>query len=104
MSNFIIEVATFMLLSVSSDGLLLDTSEKMQREFLSKQPGFISRKLVRSSEGKWADIVEWKSLDDARKAADIAFQNPACFAYFSLMDTSSVQVTHFETVKFYLKP
>ncbi|KAA3607176.1 MAG: hypothetical protein DWQ01_15865 [Planctomycetota bacterium] len=58
-------------------------------------PGFESRQLWQSPEGTWLDLVRWKDLQSARKAAEIVMTLECCQAFFAGIDPESIQMLHF---------
>lgn len=103
MSQTVIEVAVFSLLAGTSEHALLEASAKMQEAFLSKQSGYIGRRLVKEHDRKWADIVEWRTLQEAAAAEKAALSAQEAAPYFSLMDMSQLQMFHFQTIQQYSK-
>lgn len=84
-TEWIIEWAPFTLLDDKNESLLLKTSEDLQKNFLSKQEGFIKRELLKSSNNRWVDLVYWKNKETAEKAMKNAASSSICSQYFSLM-------------------
>lgn len=76
----------------ASDGIMPD---------LRKTKGFVSRKLVRGDDGVWADIVRWKTLEDALNLAKEFEKIESCHNYLSMIDQSTVKISHHELVKSY---
>ncbi len=68
---------------------------------LAKLDGFISRQFSQASDGKWVDIVYWKNLDSAEKAAAAVQHIPACTLFFSDMDPKNIQFMHTQTLFVY---
>jgi hypothetical protein len=101
-----IEWAPFTLAEGVDHAALLAASDALQTEFLSKQPGFIKRELLKQSETRWVDVVYWNSRDEAEQAARDVLNSPAGSTYFSLMvaadnDDSDAGVLHLQRVKTY---
>jgi hypothetical protein len=90
-----------------TDSQLLAASEHLQKEFVSRQEGFLSRRLVRAPGGGYVDIVLWSSLELARRAMENAARSDTCSAYFSLMEADAAEagagVLHFECLAEYAK-
>ena len=64
-------------------------------EWIKTQPGFISRDLVRDTEGnKWVEVVWWESLEQAKAAAEVAMTSETCAPMFSKIDFEKVQALH----------
>ena len=86
MSNQVIEMAEIKLVEGKTEADLIAGAEQMRDGFLSKQPGFISHDLVSMGDGKYADIVRWKTDEQAREAMGKAETSTACAGYFTLME------------------
>jgi len=72
----------------ASDFLL--ASDKFNYEFLSKQKGYVSYKVL--SEGDtWYDLLSWESLDDIQAAAEAykMYEAKTDKHYISLIDEKS---------------
>ena len=83
--NHTIEFATFTLAEGVDESTLIVAADALQRDFFSRQKGFIKRDLVRVAERKWADVIYWESRDSAEQAMQVAPSNPAALQYFQLM-------------------
>ncbi len=101
-----IEWAPFTLVEGVDEATLIAASDVLQTEFLSQQPGFIKRELLKGHNNQWVDIVYWNSRAEAEQAARNAANSPVCYKYFALMvgadhDDPNAGVLHFEQVKTY---
>ena len=77
---------------------LLETSKPVS-EWVAKQPGFIDRKLIRSSDGNtYVESVRWHSLEEAERAAQLAQASPACAPMFGLIEFETLQMLHGRSV------
>jgi hypothetical protein len=70
------------------EAALIAAADDLQKEFLSRQKGFIKRDLVRVADGKWADVIYWESRESVEQAMQTAPENPAALSYFQLMATA----------------
>ena len=70
-------------------------SEKMHREFISKQKGFISWKQLIDGD-KWADLVTWETTDCAKNAMAASYNDAASGEFFALLDMESVNAQLYE--------
>jgi hypothetical protein len=61
---------------------------------LRRQPGFVSRKLVRAADGLWTDIVEWQSMAAATEAARVVLSDPAFAPFVAAIDMTTVSMAH----------
>lgn len=105
MSNNVIEMAEIKLANGRTEADLLDASERFQDEFLSAQPGFIGRELVRKDDGTYADIVRWDNMETAAAVMEKAANSHACRGYFSVMEMNPEDpaegVSHFGVLATY---
>lgn len=105
-NGFAIELAPFGVADGVSVGELLEASERLERDFLSKAEGYLGRVLVRKDSRTWADIVFWQSGEHAAKAMEAAATSETCRAYFKCMaaedhDDPAKGVTLYRSVKTY---
>lgn len=102
-----IEWAPFLLAEGISEETLLRASATLQDDFLSLQPGFRRRELLRGPGGRqWVDFVVWKDRLSADAALARVAQSPACHAYFQLMVQANLHepgagVLHLQQVAVY---
>jgi len=82
----VVEWAPFVKNSPVTDQQLMAAADRVNIEFLSQQPGFIKRQLVKKSDTDYADIVYWASAEDAGNAAAKVQNCSVCGEYFKLMD------------------
>jgi hypothetical protein len=80
-----VELAPFTVANGMSTGALLEASERLERDFLSKADGYLGRVLVQKDSSTWADIVFWRSAEHASKAIQAAASSEACRSYFECM-------------------
>jgi hypothetical protein len=84
-NDIAIELAPFTVARGVNKDTLLEASERLEREFLSRAEGYLGRVLVQKDEASWADIVVWRSTEDASKAMWAAASSEACRGYFACM-------------------
>lgn len=87
----VVEFASFNLKKGASVSEFLLESDRFNRIFLSKQKGYISRKLLHEGE-MWADSVLWKTMEDVQRAYKNADGDATACEYFSFMDKQSIKV------------
>jgi hypothetical protein len=83
--SVVIEWAPFTLAEGVEEAKLLAASASLQDAFLSKQPGFIRRELLKGADRQWVDVVVWESRETADQAVKSASNSPVCYQYFQLM-------------------
>jgi len=80
-----IELASFTLAEGVEEETLMAVSDALNADFLSRQPGFLKRDLVKVADRQWADVIYWESRESVEQAMQHATQNPAALQYFQLM-------------------
>ncbi len=84
-NNHTIEFASFTLAEGVDEATLLDAADALQKDFLSRQPGFLKRDLVKAADRQWADVIYWENRESVEQAMQQAPRNPAALRYFQLM-------------------
>ncbi|WP_201391774.1 antibiotic biosynthesis monooxygenase [Ktedonobacter sp. SOSP1-85] len=65
---------------------------------LQTQGGFLSRTVSQAESGEWLDILDWASVEAAKKAVSVFQSDPAGQRFSSYMDPQHIQVFYTETV------
>ena len=84
MANIIGMVSFTLKKGVSESDFLL-VHEKYNREFVSKQNGYITHKLLVNGD-KWTDLVIWESMDDTQNTFEAVGKNAVAIEVMSLID------------------
>ena len=64
-------------------------------DWISGQPGFISRDLVHDGDGeRWVDVVWWETMEEAQAASEKAMHSESCTPMFGLIDMQSALMLH----------
>lgn len=100
--NITIEWAPFETTEHVTAEALLDAANKLEQQFLVKQPGYIRRELLQGDSNKWVDLVYWDSPQNAALAVKAADESDAFHEYFSLMigvENAEDGIAHYKQVK-----
>lgn len=89
MTNPITVLAPIKLGEGKTEADLLIASDRFQKDFANDQPGLIRRELIRTGNGEYLDIVQFRSIEDAEAIIELEKESPACHAFFSVMDMES---------------
>lgn len=92
MSEPITVLAPIKLASGKTEADLLAASGRFQENFVSRQQGVLRRELVRTADGEYLDIVQFRSAADAEKVMEAERSSPDCMEFFSMMDLSDVDM------------
>jgi hypothetical protein len=94
----VLEVVVFRLRPGATRDELMGTVGAVSA-WAAEQPGFVSRSLVEDREGgRWIDVLWWRSMQEAREAAERAMGSEACAPMFGLIDERSTTMIHGERV------
>lgn len=85
MTQEVIELAQIKLADGKTEQDLAAASDAFQDGFLNGQDGFLSRHLVRRSEGIYLDIIHWASREKADAVFAQAQKSEAAGQYFAVM-------------------
>ncbi len=101
MTNPITVLAPIKLAAGKTEADLLAASDRFQKEFANDQPGLIRRELVRKIDGEYLDIVQFRSMEDAKDTIEKEKESAACHAFFSIMDMDMDTTDASNGVEFY---
>jgi hypothetical protein len=92
----VLELVVFKLREGVTREQFLGTDEAVSG-WISKQPGFLSHELLYDADGdRWVELAWWKTLDEARAAAEKAMTSETCAPMFVLIDEQSSLMLHAE--------
>ncbi|MDW7732630.1 MAG: hypothetical protein SCH66_09415 [Methanolobus sp.] len=94
MVKMAVEIVRFRLAKEVNEDDFLRASNIMMKELVLLD-GFLSRELLKGDDGTWMDLLHWKSMDAALKAAEDVLNLPLCLEYFKLMDEASMEMSHY---------
>ncbi len=99
-----VEWAPFVKINGVSDQQLIAAADHVNLEFLTKQPGFIKRELIKKSDMEYADVIHWNTKKEAVAAGEKVFSCAECNEYFKLMDmeagaNAGKGFSHYEILK-----
>ena len=88
-----VEIVTFRLnKGVSAEQFL--AAAKPTFDLLTTFDGYIDRELCVSEDGLWIDIVHWRDIESAHRAAEQFMAEPVAQAFGSLIDESTMAMHH----------
>ena len=68
---------------------------------LSRQPGFVARRLTQGPDGLWQDLVEWTDLATAQAAASAMMAEPDFAPFLAMIDMNGLVMRH-DTIVWHL--
>lgn len=102
MENRVVEWAPFVKVINIKDRTLIEAANQVNRDFISLQPGFIKRELVKKNEIEYADILYWKDRKSAELAGKKVYDCQVCLRYFEMMDENvktGGEFAHYQILK-----
>ena len=94
----VVEFIRYKLLEGTKTDDFLKAAEKMI-PYLKTQKGLIDWQLCKGEDGNWIEILHWKSLDEAKKAAKKVLELDSVQAFVKFIDESTTESDYLETVK-----
>ena len=94
----IIEIARFKLAAGVDEQTSLRENEQVEREYIPKQPGFISREAARADDGEWLVIVHWQTEQDADASMNKFMGDPNSQGFVAALDSSTVSMKRYSIV------
>ena len=99
-----VEWAPFVKAKEITDQQLIVAADRVNLEFLAKQPGFIKRELIKKNDTEYADVIHWKTKKEAVAAGEKVFSCSECNEYFGLMNMEASAnagkgFSHYEILK-----
>jgi hypothetical protein len=93
MNGKVIEIVTFKLAAGVSDKAFSKYSDVVS-SYISKQKGFISRRLSKAADGTYLDHVTWESLTDATTAMESSMKEASLAPFMQSIDPATVKIDH----------
>lgn len=93
MTQHTIETVTFNLASNTSKEDFLKTLP-LSSQFMTAQPGFVSRRLSCNDAGQWIEQIEWVTLKDAQSASDAIMKDETIMPFMHCIDGPNATVQH----------
>lgn len=94
MTNQVIEVVQFKLNKGVKDKEFLSANKDIEK-FISSLKGFVSRRLAQKEGGVWIDVVEWKTMEDAKIAAEKFMYAKEVEKFIMMIDEKTIDMQHF---------
>jgi hypothetical protein len=91
----VIEVVTLKLKPGVSTADFKPVDKAVENEYVSKQPGFVSRESAPGKAGTWLVIVHWRSVADADAAMNSFSTAPATSKFMSMIVPESIVMTRY---------
>lgn len=91
----IVEVVLFRVKDGIKDMVFFREAAVVQA-WIDRQPGFISRELLKTPKNQWLDTVRWISLELAHQSADKIMNDDHCKPFMAMIDETGMQMWYFE--------
>jgi hypothetical protein len=92
-------VSQFRLAPDTDESAFLEAAERSQSGFLGQKEGFLSRDLLRAEDALWMDVVRFQAFDAAQAAFEAFGGHPDVKAFESMIDLSSMTMSHWSVAK-----
>ena len=98
MDEIVAKVIEYSLAAGADEQTSLKTSPALMPE-LGRLMEFIKRELHKGENGRWRDIIYWRSRKDADQSELDIPNIPACVKCIGMMNHTDMTVTHFELLQ-----
>lgn len=95
MKATVVEIITFRLPNGVTDATFIAANQRVESEYVKRQPGFISRETARGDNGEWLVIVHWASLADADTSMASFATAPATAGFMAAIDAPSMTMKRY---------
>lgn len=89
--GLIVEIHVARLKAGVSDAAFLQAVEAIMPDVVATD-GFVSRQLLKSADGQWVEMITWRSMADAERAAKAFEALPSGQAMVGMVDLTSLTV------------
>ena len=79
----------------------LASAKKLNDEYMSKQKGYLSWQQLVTDEKIWADVITWKTMEDAKAIFNPSDENPLAEEFYSFINMMSCKVRLYSIEKDY---
>lgn len=86
MTNRITVLAPIKLARGKTEADLIEASDKFQKAFVDQESGVLRRELIRTGDGEYMDIVQFRSKADAEEVIAKEMASPVCHEFFAVME------------------
>jgi hypothetical protein len=93
MVDRVLEIVSFSVKPEVAEPRFLDAAREANG-VLRAMPGFLNRRLAKTGEGRWTDILEWTDRASAERAAGTFHLEPGARAFCAMIDMGSVALAH----------
>ena len=93
MTQKTVEIITFKLVENVSETEFLKASD-VAGAFIAAKPGFVLRRLTKSSDGVYMDYVIWQTKDNATDAMTASMQEASLVPFIQSIDEKSMKIDH----------
>lgn len=93
MSSTVIETVTFRIKDGITQEQLVEAAKGLNN-FLDNQPGFVMRHLSCAEDGLWIEHIEWKTMEEAKAAAEAIWTVEANKPFLSAIDGDTIKMHH----------
>ena len=103
-SEIITEIADFKVIPDISDEEVIKIVDFVERNFHTKQTGFIDTELVKGKEeNQWLMIQHWRTLSEAKEASGKMTKSELTKEFIKILDLKSIKLVFMEQIKTWAK-
>jgi len=93
------EFCTFKLKEGADESEMLEAAKNMEKEFLSKEDGFLGHRVLKGKDGTYVDIAFADTQEQAELICSKWVENEFSLEYLEFIDSESVDLSFWSRLK-----
>lgn len=89
----VVEIVLFRLVPTADRAAFLAAAQPTF-DLLASYDGYLHRELGEAADGLWCDIVHWRDMETATRAAQEFLLRPEVQSFVAMIDMATVTMTH----------
>ena len=94
----IIEIVRFRVKPGTDRDQFLAQNRAVEKNFVSRQPGLITRESAQNDDGEWIVVLHWERSEDAQASMDKFVAAPETKDFTALIDMGTFSMTRYVRV------
>ena len=91
----VVEIVRFRLAAGTDEQTFLQENDRVQRDYIPHQSGYISRETARSDDGEWLVLVHWQSEQDADASMGKFMSDPNTQGFVATLDNATYSMKRY---------
>jgi heme-degrading monooxygenase HmoA len=97
--NVVTEIVEFTVILGVSDEEFIAIVDALEKQFHSKQSGFLDTELLKGKDGRWLMVQHWESLDQVKAVVKLMMKEPNTLKFRQTINPTSVKMMLLEQAR-----